>query len=104
MVDSFNWHYVFFMGLPLAAAAFVLAIIFLPRRSQIVEPRPFDWFGFAFMIIFLINLFLRPGQRGTLRMGIGESRHHFNTGPGIRQSFHSLGIQTSHSPIESQSL
>ncbi len=65
MVDSFNWHYVFFMGLPLAAAAFVLAIIFLPRRSQIVEPRPFDWFGFAFMIIFLINLFygLANGER-----------------------------------------
>jgi len=65
MVDSFSWHYVFFLGLPLAAAAFVLAILFLPGLKNAAQPRPFDWFGFAFMIIFLVNLFygLSNGQR-----------------------------------------
>ncbi len=57
MVDSFSWHYVFFLGLPLAAAAFIMAIFFLPKQSSPKEPRPFDWLGFAFMMIFMVNLF-----------------------------------------------
>lgn len=57
MVDSFSWHYVFFLGLPLAAAAFVLAMFFLPQQKRPAKPRPFDWFGFSFMMIFLVSLF-----------------------------------------------
>ncbi len=57
MVDSFSWHYVFFLGLPLSAAAFVLAVYFLPQQVKAKESRPFDWFGFAFIVIFLANLF-----------------------------------------------
>jgi len=73
MVDSFSWHYVFFLGLPLSAAAFILAMFFLPQQQRTQNSRPFDWLGFTFLVFFLVNLFygMSNGQHdgwGTLKI------------------------------------
>lgn len=53
LIDSFSWHYVFFLGIPFAVLGIVLSNLFLPTRMQ-AGPRPgFDWGGMALLCIFL---------------------------------------------------
>lgn len=64
LVDYFNWRYVFYVVLPMAALSAVLAAFFLPTRAQASRPR-FDWIGFALLALFLTLLLsgLSNGQR-----------------------------------------
>ena len=56
LIDSFSWHYVFFLGIPFAIIGMVLANLFLPGRMQ-SGPRPgFDWGGMALLCTFLGTL------------------------------------------------
>jgi EmrB/QacA subfamily drug resistance transporter len=65
LMDSFNWRYVFYLGVPFAALGMALASAFLPTRSE-SGPRPgFDWLGFGLLCLFLTTLLsaLSNGQR-----------------------------------------
>ncbi|HEX5079804.1 MAG TPA: DHA2 family efflux MFS transporter permease subunit, partial [Geminicoccaceae bacterium] len=65
LMDSFDWRYVFYLGVPFAALGMVLASVFLPTRSE-TGPRPgFDWLGFGLLALFLTTLLsaLSNGQR-----------------------------------------
>lgn len=65
LIDAFNWRYVFYLGVPFAAIAIVLANLFMPGRMQ-EGPRPgFDWAGFLLLsaaLGFVLNA-LTNGQR-----------------------------------------
>lgn len=53
LIDAFDWRYVFYLGLPFAGLAIVLANVFLPGREE-TGPRPgFDWIGLGFLVAFL---------------------------------------------------
>lgn len=53
LIDSFSWHYVFFLGIPFAVLGIVLSNLFLPTRMQ-AGPRPaFDWGGMVLLCLFL---------------------------------------------------
>src|SRR5690606_34227394 len=53
LIDSFSWHYVFFLGIPFAVIGILLSNLFLPTRAQ-AGPRPgFDWGGMVLLCIFL---------------------------------------------------
>ena len=65
LMDSFNWRYVFYLGVPFALLGIVLAALFLPARSG-TGPRPgFDWAGIGLLGLFLITVLsaLSGGQR-----------------------------------------
>lgn len=65
LMDSFNWRYVFYLGIPFAALGVALANLFLPTRAD-TGPRPgFDWAGFGLLILFLTTVLtaLSSGQR-----------------------------------------
>lgn len=56
LIDTFSWHYVFFLGIPFAVLGIVLSNLFLPTRSH-RGPRPaFDWGGVILLCIFLATL------------------------------------------------
>mgnify|MGYP001038045401 CR=1 FL=1 len=70
LIDAFDWRYVFYLGLPFAGLAIVLAMIFLPGREE-TGPRPgFDWVGLVFMITFLAPLL--NGLTNAQRLGWGS--------------------------------
>lgn len=64
LIDSMNWRYVFFLGVPFSLLSIVCALAFLPGRSGAVRI-PFDWNGFLLLNIALIALLvgLSNGQR-----------------------------------------
>jgi EmrB/QacA subfamily drug resistance transporter len=65
LMDSFNWRYVFYLGVPTAVLGIVLANLLLPSRVE-TGPRPgFDWAGFGLLSVFLVTILnaLSNGQR-----------------------------------------
>ncbi|MBT6911154.1 MAG: DHA2 family efflux MFS transporter permease subunit, partial [Rhodospirillaceae bacterium] len=65
LLDAFNWHYVYFASVPVAALGSILAWLFMPWRVG-NNPKPrFDWTGLALLIIFVCCLLigLSSGQR-----------------------------------------
>ncbi len=57
ITDFFSWHWVFYMNLPLAAAAFILTLKKFP--APIKEGKPVvDYIGIALLSAFLIDLLL----------------------------------------------
>src|SRR5690606_21629308 len=65
LIDTFNWRYVFYLGVPFAIIGVVLSNFFLPTRQQ-SGPRPgFDWIGMGLLGLFLSMLLtaLTNGQR-----------------------------------------
>ena len=65
LMDSFNWRYVFYLGVPFALLGILLALAFLPARGE-SGPRPaFDWGGMGLLCIFLVTVLsaLSSGQR-----------------------------------------
>ena len=64
-VDSFGWRYVFFLPLPLSAAALLVGSIFMPARDPRQRRQSFDWPGFLLLctaLVCLLNGFA-SGQR-----------------------------------------
>lgn len=65
LMDSFNWRFVFYLGVPFALAGMVLGGFFLQTRQE-EEARPaFDWLGFGLLSAFLVVVLstLSNGQK-----------------------------------------
>jgi len=56
LMDAFDWRFVFYMGLPFAGIAIVLANIFLPGREESGPIPAFDFVGVAILSVFLAVL------------------------------------------------
>jgi EmrB/QacA subfamily drug resistance transporter len=57
IVDSLNWHWVFYINLPVGVLAFVLIAIGI-KKHQATGPVKFDLFGMFTMIIGVVSLLL----------------------------------------------
>ena len=64
MIEHFNWRYIFYVAVPVAALAVLLGSMFMPEREEDARSR-FDWTGFALLTISLACLLtaLSSGQR-----------------------------------------
>ena len=64
MIEHFNWRYIFYVAVPVAALAVLLGSIFMPEREEGARTR-FDWTGFVLMAGALACLLtgLSNGQR-----------------------------------------
>ncbi|MFC3227135.1 DHA2 family efflux MFS transporter permease subunit [Marinibaculum pumilum] len=56
LIDALGWRYVFYMGVPVASLAILLALMVLPGRQEKGPPPGFDWIGFALLAAFLVAL------------------------------------------------
>ena len=53
LLDAFNWHYVFFMSVPIAVVGILLAVVFMPSAVRKGPLPPFDWAGLILVISFV---------------------------------------------------
>ena len=60
-VDTFNWRYVFFFGIPFSAFALLLTAIFLPKMKA-ARPLPLDWVGLVLLSIAITSLLVALGS------------------------------------------
>ncbi len=65
LIDHFSWRYVFYIAVPLSAAAMLLGSLFMPQRSDAGERAGFDWLGFCLLCLSISCLLtaLSNGQR-----------------------------------------
>ncbi len=65
LLDGFNWHYVFYASVPVAALGSILAWLFMPWRSGDEAKPRFDWTGLVLLVAFIFSLLigLSSGQR-----------------------------------------
>jgi EmrB/QacA subfamily drug resistance transporter len=69
LLDAFNWHYVFFMSVPIAIVGVMLAAIFMPGAERKRTLPPFDWAGLILVIAFISCTLM--GLSNGLREGWG---------------------------------
>ena len=64
-IDTFSWRYIFYIPLPLCAAAFVLGAFLMPGPIERRRLPPFDWAGIIVLSVALISLLsaMADGQR-----------------------------------------
>lgn len=64
LIDSFNWRYVFYLGIPFSLLTVASASIFLPARQHLGRA-PFDWHGMVLLSIAITALLvgLSHGER-----------------------------------------
>ena len=65
LIDHFNWRYVFFAAVPVAATAMLLGSVFMPEREETGKRPDFDIVGFTLLVVALGALLtgLSNGQR-----------------------------------------
>jgi EmrB/QacA subfamily drug resistance transporter len=65
LIEHFNWRYVFFAAVPVAAAAMLLGSFFMPERDESGKRPEFDFAGFVLLGLALATLLtgLSNGQR-----------------------------------------
>ncbi|MDF1857254.1 DHA2 family efflux MFS transporter permease subunit, partial [Pseudooceanicola sp.] len=56
LMDAFDWRFVFYLGLPFAGLAILLANLFLPSREESGPIPAFDFVGVAILSVFLAVL------------------------------------------------
>lgn len=64
-IDASSWRELFFIPLPIAALAMLMATFFMPTRDAEIKRLPFDWTGYALITGALILLLtaIANGQR-----------------------------------------
>ncbi|MDA1100647.1 MAG: DHA2 family efflux MFS transporter permease subunit [Proteobacteria bacterium] len=65
LLDVFNWRYVFFMSVPVAAVGVLLALVFMPSGKREGPLPVFDWTGLVLVIVFVSSILtgMSNGQR-----------------------------------------
>lgn len=65
LLDSFNWHYVFFASVPVAVIGILLATVFMPGGTRKGALPVFDWTGLALVTVCIASTLtgLSSGQR-----------------------------------------
>lgn len=65
MIEHFNWRYIFYVAVPVAALAILLGTMFMPEREEDSARSRFDGLGFALLAVSLACLLtgLSSGQR-----------------------------------------
>ncbi len=53
LLDAFNWHYVFFMSVPIAVVGILLAMVFMPSAVRKGPLPTFDWAGLVLVTLFI---------------------------------------------------
>ena len=49
ITDNFNWHWIFFVNIPIGVVATILAWTYVTDREGAVKPRKIDWWGIIFL-------------------------------------------------------
>ena len=65
LMDSFDWRFLFYLGIPFGAAGIALASLFLPGRKPDEPKPPLDWPAMVWLAVALLALLqgLSSGQR-----------------------------------------
>jgi EmrB/QacA subfamily drug resistance transporter len=65
LIDLFNWRYIFYIPIPLAAAGILLGSLFMPEREESTVRPNFDWIGLLLLAtaIGCVLMGLSNGQR-----------------------------------------
>jgi DHA2 family multidrug resistance protein len=65
LIDSFNWRYVYLMGIPVSLVVLPMALFFMPPRDPNAIRRPLDWLGLLLVSSAICSLLigLSNGQR-----------------------------------------
>ena len=50
ITDNLNWHWIFFVNIPIGFIATILAWTFVTDREGAVKPRKIDWWGIIFLV------------------------------------------------------
>src|SRR6185437_9476568 len=50
LTDNYNWHWVFFINLPVGIVT-VLGLMLFMQETERQQERPFDWFGFGALAV-----------------------------------------------------
>ena len=56
LIDTFNWRYVFYLGIPFSLITLAASFAFLPARQPLAVRVPFDWNGMIVLSLALIAL------------------------------------------------
>jgi DHA2 family multidrug resistance protein len=51
ITDNLNWHWIFFINIPVGIIATILAWTYVTDREGAVKPRKIDWWGMLFLIV-----------------------------------------------------
>jgi len=65
LTETYSWRWIFYLNVPVGLLAFAGTVIFLPKLSNELPRRPFDWIGFLAIASALgaFQLMLDRGQR-----------------------------------------
>jgi DHA2 family multidrug resistance protein len=65
LTEALSWRWIFFINLPVGAAALLGGALFLPRMPPAAEPRPLDAFGFVALALGVgaMQMMLDRGER-----------------------------------------
>ena len=64
-IDWLSWRHVFFIPLPVAGLAMLMAVVFMPTRDPAAPRRPLDWQGYILVgaAIVCLMIAIANGQR-----------------------------------------
>jgi EmrB/QacA subfamily drug resistance transporter len=65
LMDSFNWRFLFYLGIPFGIGGILLSLLFLPGPKPSLVKAKLDWPAMAWLSVFLLALLeaLSSGQR-----------------------------------------
>ena len=49
IIKSLNWHWIFYVNIPIALASLILLYFMMPQFKSIVTKKPFDWISLLFL-------------------------------------------------------
>ena len=55
-IDWISWRHVFFIPLPVAGIAMLMALLFMPTKDPAVKRPPFDWSGYILVGLAIVCL------------------------------------------------
>lgn len=58
LIDSFNWRYVYLLGVPISVLVLPLAAVLMPPKDPAAPRPPLDWFGLLCLSISICGLLI----------------------------------------------